>query len=159
MGQPVPVLFGIAGLVAGETWLLSQACDISIGRSRSCAVSLRLVAKYKSAPPESRDEDHDFNTVSRRHVKLVVGDGIATVEDLSSNGTLLNGQAITSPVTVDLRRGAAEIRLGTRETVRLELIDSEDPRLASLDAVTGDTPSGAVDAQGSALESNTLRPA
>ncbi len=157
MADPVPALFGTAGIVAGETWVLPRGQEISIGRSRSCAVSLRRASKYIAAAGESRDDDHDFNTVSRCHVKLTVAaDGSASIEDLSSNGTLLAGQALAGPATVDLRNGPVELRLGTRETLTLELLSPDDSRIAGKSPVSVD-PSPNTSAE-AGLESNTLRP-
>jgi len=41
----------------------------------------------------------DLNSVSRRHARIVVSDGRATLEDLGSkNGTFVQGRKVTSPV-------------------------------------------------------------
>lgn len=129
MSTLVPVLFGTAGLVTGEAFRLPEGVEVVIGRSRSCPVSFRRLAAYLRANAAVRDNDHDFNTVSRRHLRLTVHDGVASIEDLSTNGSFYNGEGISQPLTVDLRRGACSLRLGTRETVELALVDDTDPRL------------------------------
>ena len=49
-----------------------RGVDVVIGRSRSCDISLRRCAIYLKTPPAQRDNDHDFNTVSRRHCELMI---------------------------------------------------------------------------------------
>ncbi len=54
-------------------------------------------------------------SVSRRHARVVISDGKATLEDLGSkNGTFLRGQRITSPVVLangeEIRVGAVPLR-------------------------------------------------
>ncbi|HEX2162915.1 MAG TPA: FHA domain-containing protein, partial [Thermoanaerobaculia bacterium] len=71
--------------MAGETWFLTlgarrielPAGEHVVGRSRDCDVVVRDA------------------TVSRAHALVAVGRGRVTVQDLgSSNGTLVNGQAV-----------------------------------------------------------------
>jgi pSer/pThr/pTyr-binding forkhead associated (FHA) protein len=132
MPATVPVLIGTAGLVQGESFLLNRGVAVVIGRSRSCDISLRRSTGYLKAAPGARDDDHDFNTVSRRHVRIEVTDEGARVEDLSTNGTFCNGQQIAGPFTADLGKGVVQIRLGTRESFDLVLLPSDDPRLAGM---------------------------
>jgi DNA-binding winged helix-turn-helix (wHTH) protein len=71
---------------------LSEGPNV-VGRDRDCAVRI------------------DSPTVSRRHARIVVTSGAATVEDLGSkNGTSIDGQRITRPVA--LQEGN-EIRFGS----------------------------------------------
>jgi len=52
----------------------------------------------------------DATTVSRRHARIIVAAGVATVEDLgSTNGTSVNGAAITAPTGL---KDGDEIALG-----------------------------------------------
>jgi pSer/pThr/pTyr-binding forkhead associated (FHA) protein len=94
MADLVPVLIGTAGFVVGECYVLDEGADIVVGRSRTCDISLRKAAAYLSAPPQVRDEDHDFNTVSRRHLRLQVQAGTLKVHDLSTNGSFVNDEPI-----------------------------------------------------------------
>lgn len=129
MAEQVPVLIGVAGLVDGEVFPLADGVEVVIGRSRSCTVSLRRVVNYLNAPQATRDADHDFNTVSRRHLRVTVAATTASIEDLSTNGTQVNGQALEGPQQIDLASGGCVLRLGTREQFELRLIDRDDPRL------------------------------
>jgi pSer/pThr/pTyr-binding forkhead associated (FHA) protein len=129
MAEQVPVLIGVAGLVDGEVFPLADGVEVVIGRSRSCTVSLRRVVNYLNAPQATRDADHDFNTVSRRHLRVTVAATTASIEDLSTNGTQVNGQVLEGPQQIDLASGGCVLRLGTREQFELRLIDRDDPRL------------------------------
>jgi pSer/pThr/pTyr-binding forkhead associated (FHA) protein len=137
MTDVVPVLIGTAGMVEGECFVLGEGVEVTIGRSRSCDVSLRKTSAYLKTPSQVRDNDHDFNTVSRRHVRLQISAGQAAIQDLSSNGTYCNGEQLVQPRKVDLKAGACSIRLGTRETFDLALMPKDDPRVQGLQPVTG----------------------
>ncbi len=138
MAEQVPVLIGTAGMAEGEVYVLPEGIDVVIGRSRGCPISLRRTANYLRASPTVRDNDHDFNTVSRRHVRLFLAAGKADVEDLSSNGTFIAGEPLTGRTTVDLTQGACPLRLGTRERFDLVLLSRDDPRIAGKTPVSAE---------------------
>lgn len=137
MAVQVPMLIGTAGLVEGERFLLAQAADAVLGRSRSCDISLRRCSGYLKSPVATRDQDHDFNTVSRRHLRLQLVEGEVTFTDLSTNGSFLNNDQLRQPLTVELGSTAWIIRLGTRETFQLLLVDAGDERVKGLQAISG----------------------
>ncbi len=116
-----PQLIGCDGWVNGETFSLKDGEDVVIGRSRSCDISLRRIDGYTSRPPAERDNDYDFNTVSRRHLRLVVHGQSVEVEDLSSNGSFCDEERVVGVTTVDLGSGPVRLRLGTRETFLLKI--------------------------------------
>ena len=136
MADQVAVLLGTAGLVEGECFLLDQGVDLIIGRSRSCDISLRRTTAYLKTPPAARDGDHDFNTVSRRHVRIQISNAVAAIQDLSTNGTFYNGEPLKDHQKVDLTSGACTLRLGTRESFQLCLLDRSDPRVKDLQPVS-----------------------
>ncbi|MFP4057124.1 MAG: FHA domain-containing protein [Candidatus Brocadiia bacterium] len=116
-----PVLVGTGGFVRGEAYPLSAGSTVVIGRSRSCDISLRRCKAWLALEPEDRDEERDFRTVSRKHTRIRHrDDGTIEVEDLSSNGTFLNGERIRRAVISDLRERSYELLLGTREKFRLQ---------------------------------------
>lgn len=129
MADRVPVLLGTAGLVAGDSFVLEDGADVVIGRSRSCDISLRRATLYLKAPADSRDQDHDFNTVSRRHVRVQVHESVLRIQDLSSNGTFCNDEPVQQNREIDLARGSVTLRLGTREAFLLELLPKDDARV------------------------------
>ncbi|MBA3939336.1 MAG: FHA domain-containing protein [Planctomycetes bacterium] len=132
----VPVLVGTAGLVDGECFLLDKGIDVIIGRSRSCDISLRRTTAYLKTPALARDGDHDFNTVSRRHLRIQVTGTVAAINDLSTNGTFFNGEPMREPQRVDLSLGSCNLRLGTRECFQLALLPKDDPRVRDLQPVS-----------------------
>lgn len=136
MTDQVPVLLGTAGMVDSECFMLDRGIDIVVGRSRSCDISLRRTATYLKTPPAQRDSDHDFNTVSRRHLKITITGNTASIQDLSTNGTFFNGEPMREPQKVDLVAGPCTIRLGTRESFQLLLLPKDDPRLKNCQVVS-----------------------
>ncbi len=122
-GTKIPMLVGIEGLVKGTNYPLDNGNEIIVGRSRSCDISLRSLESYRSMAPEDRDNDHDFNTVSRSHIRIqVLKENLVRFEDISTNGTYCNDQLITEPVDVDLiQTPETVIRLGARESFKLVL--------------------------------------
>ncbi len=133
-----PVLIGCGGWVDGERYVLKSGEAVVIGRSRDCDISLRRIGAYIERSQADRDADYDFNTVSRRHLRLRVDGTMVELEDLSSNGSYCDHQAIEQSVRVDLGEREVTIRLGTRETFRLQLLPlpaqpsagSDDPPVA-----------------------------
>jgi pSer/pThr/pTyr-binding forkhead associated (FHA) protein len=136
MADLVPVLIGTAGLVEGECFLLDTGIDLIVGRSRSCDISLRRTTAYLKTPAAVRDGDHDFNTVSRRHLRVQVSGGNASLQDLSTNGTFFNGEPMREQQQVDLNAGSCTVRLGTRESFQLCLLPKDDPRLKDMQPVS-----------------------
>jgi DNA-binding winged helix-turn-helix (wHTH) protein len=73
-------------------WPLSEGTNV-IGRDHDCAVCI------------------DSGTVSRRHAKIVVRNGGATLEDLDSkNGTSVDGRSVKAPIALE---DGAEVRIGS----------------------------------------------
>ena len=136
MSELVPALIGSAGMADGEVYVLADGIEVVIGRSRSCPISLRRTANYLRASPTARDNDHDFNTVSRRHVRVLVTGTKVDLEDLSSNGTFVGSETLSGRMTVDLSEGPCSVRLGTRERFDLQLVAKDDPRLAGKEPVS-----------------------
>ena len=142
MTDQVPVLLGTAGMVDGECFMLDRGMDIVVGRSRSCDVSLRRTAAYLKTPPAQRDGDHDFNTVSRRHLKVIIHDNTVSIQDLSTNGTFFNGEPMREPQKVDLAVGPCTVRLGTRESFQLLMLGKDDPRVKNCQVINMATNKG-----------------
>ena len=116
-----PVLVGTAGFVDGEEYPVALGATVVIGRSRSCDISLQRCKTWLALDEEDRDAAEDFKTVSRKHARVSCYDmENIEVEDLSSNGTFVDGERIDRIVVTDLREQSHELLLGTRETFRLE---------------------------------------
>lgn len=112
------ILEGMAGWVRGERFILADGVT-TIGRSRSCDISMRRIPGYLNQPADERDKDHDFNTVSRTHVRLSVEGTAVRVEDLSTNGAFIDEEPIEDARSVEIADQPILLRLGTRETFRL----------------------------------------
>jgi pSer/pThr/pTyr-binding forkhead associated (FHA) protein len=97
---------------------------------------LRRTTTYLKTPPNQRDNDHDLNTVSRRHLRLTINDAQARIYDLSTNGSFCNGEPMREPVTIDLAQGPCSIRMGTRESIQIALVASTDERLKNAHQVS-----------------------
>lgn len=66
---------------------------------------------------EEADVRLDGSTVSRRHARVIVDGDTASIEDMESkNGTRVNGQVVSSPVTL---RNGAEILIGSVPVIYL----------------------------------------
>ncbi|MGH9315460.1 MAG: FHA domain-containing protein [Vicinamibacterales bacterium] len=73
-------------------WPLAEGSNI-VGRDRDCDVCI------------------DSSTVSRRHARIVVTNGQATIEDLDSkNGTSVDGRKVKNPVALE---EGAQVRVGS----------------------------------------------
>ena len=139
----IPALVGVEGLVKGSVFPIEDGNEIIVGRSRSCDVSLRKLESYKSMDPEDREKDHDFNTVSRSHIRVqVIKKNLVRCEDISTNGTYCNDELVTEPVDIDLNSNEETIiRLGARESFKLVLMDPEQTENSS----EGDAEDGVFD--------------
>jgi pSer/pThr/pTyr-binding forkhead associated (FHA) protein len=131
MVDQIPVLIGTAGFVVGECFVLPVGSDLVVGRSRSCDFSLRRATAYLNAPSQVRDDDHDFNTVSRRHIRVQVQDNLLRVHDLSTNGTFINDEPVSQSREINLDQGSYSLRLGTRESFRVTRLPADDPRVVA----------------------------
>ncbi|MFW6161136.1 MAG: FHA domain-containing protein [Planctomycetota bacterium] len=112
---------GAAGFVKGEEYPLPLGATVVIGRSRSCDISLQRCKTWLETDEQTRSTDQDFKTVSRKHARISCYDPEnVEVEDLSSNGTFVDGERVDRIVLSDLRERSHELLLGTREAFRLE---------------------------------------
>ena len=99
-----PMLVGTDGFVRGEEYRLEPGSTTIIGRSRNCDISLRRCKAWLELESDGRETDADFKTVSRKHIRISYYDhSNIEVEDLSSNGTYVDGKRIGRTVITDLR--------------------------------------------------------
>jgi len=120
MAESCPVLVGVDGFVAGEEIPLQYGKTIIVGRSRSCDISLRRCPRWRELPVEERETEADFKTVSRKHLRVTFYNANSIeLEDLSSNGTFVDGKRIERILISDLKEREHEILLGTKERFSL----------------------------------------
>ena len=116
-----PALVGTEGFVQGEEYPLALGSTVVVGRSRGCEISLQRCKAWLALDEDQRNAEQDFKTVSRKHARIVCrNEAEIEVEDLSSNGTFIDGERIERIVITDLREHTHELLLGTREKFRLE---------------------------------------
>lgn len=121
MSAQGPVLVGTKGVAEGEVFPLEYGKSLVIGRSRSCDVSLRNCKRWLEAEATDSPPEEGSKTVSRRHLKISFYDANSIeLEDLSSNGTFVDGKRIDRLVITDVKETPHEITLGGGEAFRLE---------------------------------------
>lgn len=125
-----PVLIGVSGHVAGEVFLLRPGESITVGRSRSCTISLRQLKSWIQLSEEDREKDEDFLTVGSRHFRLTIHKSLsATVENLSRSGTRVDGKIVEREIHIpDLGDQTHTIEFGILEKFELLL---EAPRTSA----------------------------
>ncbi|MCC6465651.1 MAG: FHA domain-containing protein [Planctomycetes bacterium] len=142
MGEVLSIrLTGIAGYSSGREFTIEEGGEAVIGRSREASFRVGEEPepgedKEKSARPfkGSGGKDQHLLTVSGKHVKIEFeGSKCIWIEDLSKHGTFLNGNRIKGRDRIlDLGKAPLELRLGTNETFRMELVRTpakEPPRI------------------------------
>ena len=121
MSAQGPVLVGTKGVAEGEVFPLEYGKSLVIGRSRSCDVSLRNCKRWLDVEETGSPPEEGSKTVSRRHLKVSFYDpNSIELEDLSSNGTFVDGKRIDRLVITDVKETPHEITLGGGEAFRLE---------------------------------------
>lgn len=121
-------LTGIAGFCKGQEFVIEEGGEAIIGRSRDCA--LRIGEKDEPEPdPEkplkgSGGKNDHLHTVSRHHVTISFKNAKSIfIEDTSKHGTFINGNKVEGrDQLLGLRKAPMELRLGTNETFRMELV-------------------------------------
>lgn len=131
--EDLVLIRGVDGLVEGEVFPLRVGQSVLIGRSRGCEICLKRCKKYADLPEDVRHQDEEFLSVSRKHVRITftATDGVE-IEDLSTNGTFVDGERLNGKSLLsDLRDKGHDLRLGTREKLRIEWGNRENLALSS----------------------------
>jgi pSer/pThr/pTyr-binding forkhead associated (FHA) protein len=121
-------LTGIAGFTKGKEFVIEEGGEAIIGRSRTC--SFRIGEEDEPEPDPSKPmkgtggKDDHLHTVSRQHVRITFQSAKSLyIEDLSKHGTFLNGNKVDGrDQIIGLRKGPMELRLGTNETFKMEML-------------------------------------
>ena len=121
-------LTGIAGFSKGKEFTIEEGGEAVIGRSRDCSFRIGELDEPEPDPNKpfkgTGGKDDHLHTVSRHHVKLTFQNAKSIyIQDQSKHGTFLNGNRIDGrDQIIGLRKGPMELRLGTNETFRMELL-------------------------------------
>jgi pSer/pThr/pTyr-binding forkhead associated (FHA) protein len=112
------LLRGVEGIGAGETIKVNLGETVFAGRSRRCQYSLKKTPGYLLAEDGSRErirESLAFRCTSRRHCRITyLSPDVVEVENLSPNGTLVDGHRVDRVLLQDVRRTPHRVRLGPR---------------------------------------------
>lgn len=125
-------LTGIGGYSKGREFIVEEGGQAVMGRSRSCDFNLSE-HDDETEPPEEKPfkgtggKDEHLHTVSRQHVTIEFrGPKAIFITDTSKHGTFLNGNRVDGrDQIIGLRKAPVELRLGTNETFRMELMREE----------------------------------
>lgn len=117
-------LRGVGELADGQQLKLAVGETIVVGRSRHCDWSLRRTPMFLKSDRDARkaiEADTLYSSVSRKHVRIsYLAPDMLEIENLSGNGTLVDGRSVDKVVLTDIRRASHTIQLGP-EGVILEL--------------------------------------
>jgi len=122
---PILRVRGLKGFFEGEERMLRRGDEIVVGRSRGAGLSLRMAAKFLSRPDRHEVRSSDaYRSVSRQHVRIAYyRPDHVVVEDLSANGTYLDGERVEGKRAIDdLPRRPRILGLGSVERLRLEIV-------------------------------------
>jgi len=127
-------LKGIAGAVKGRDFTIAQGIETVIGRSHECDIVVKPNGNTDKPKGREATLEH-LKTVSRKHVTLRVDrPDRVFIKDISHHGTFVDGIRIEGEDTIlSLETAPVELRLGTNETFRMELVritDESSPRIS-----------------------------
>lgn len=133
-GEPAPehwvCLRGVGELAEGQQLKLAVGETIVVGRSRHCDWSLRRTPMFLKGDQGVRKAlraDTLYSSVSRKHVRIsYVAPDMLELENLSGNGTIVDGRSVDKLVLTDIRTTPHRIQLGP-EGVVLELTPGSLP--------------------------------
>lgn len=117
----------------GETVQVALGARALLGRSKACTWSLKRTLPYLQADEAARArlrEEPGFAAVSRRHCRIsYLAPDLLEVENLSRNGTWVDGLRVERLLVTDLRARSHTVQLG-REGPLLEVVAGTLPALA-----------------------------
>lgn len=109
-------LKGTGELGEGEFLKLALGESVVCGRSRYCDWSMKRTPGYLQHEDEERKEirrSTAWRSTSRRHCRLTyITPDMVDVENLSANGTLVDGHQVDRIVLTDCRRREHTIQMG-----------------------------------------------
>lgn len=114
------LLRGKEGIVEGESFCIYFGQSVVVGRSSSCHFSLKRCKKFIDSKGKDVLNDSNFRKISRRHFRIsYCHPSMVEIEDLSQNGTFVDGKRIDKIVITDLKEKHYEISFGEKEVILL----------------------------------------
>lgn len=116
-------IVGVRGFLSGEEQVVRVGEAVVVGRSRRADMSVRRSRRFLDRTDRTEVMQTDaFLSVSREHVRIrFLHPDLVEVEDLSANGTFLDGRRVDRVGLTDLRATPHVLSLGSMERIRLEL--------------------------------------
>lgn len=109
-------LRGTGPLASGENLKVSLGETVVCGRSRHCDWSIKRTPTYLKSQDGARDKitkSAAFRTTSRQHVRIAyLAPDMVDIENLSNNGTLVDGNLVDRIVLKDCATETHTIQLG-----------------------------------------------
>ena len=126
-GEPLVVIRGLRGFLAGERFVLRVGEAMVIGRSRKADLSTRNAERLRHRPDwQELIHKPPFNTVSRRHVRIhFLHPGLVEIKDISSNGTFLDGSRIDCVAVTDLDERGHVLAVGSQERFEITMLNAQ----------------------------------
>lgn len=88
-------LWGEKGLYEGEQVAVCLGEAVVVGRSRVCSFSVVRTAAGKKLGREALEKHASYRQISRKHFRVsLLSPDLVEVEDLSTNGTSVNGYRV-----------------------------------------------------------------
>lgn len=112
MPAMIPVLFCSQGLAEDEFFVLGDGATITIGRSRTCDVSIQRFRKYLAMSESEQVACDGASKISRMHMRVTIRGTMIIAENLSPAGSWCNGTHFTKTVEHDYSKSTIVLRLG-----------------------------------------------
>ena len=126
-GSIAAAVVGRSGLFKGEEVVVRVGQCIVVGRSRSCDLSLARAAECLRIGKEAMEQHKSYRKISRKHVRVcLVSSACIEIEDLSTNGTVVDGHRVDRiQLQGFLRRGEPiRVEFGDGELLTVEPVSS-----------------------------------
>lgn len=122
-GSFAALVRGASGLFRGESATLRIGQSVVLGRSRSCGLSVARSAECLRLGQEALERHPSYRRISRRHLRIsLVSRAVLEIEDLSTNGTVVDGYRVDKRWIEDFdgRTDGIVISFGEGETVEVK---------------------------------------
>jgi pSer/pThr/pTyr-binding forkhead associated (FHA) protein len=122
-------LRGIAGVFKGAEYEVRLGQQVTIGRSRLCEFSAARTPECERIGRDALESNRSYRKISRRHFRIAfLNSDMVEFEDLSTNGTFVNGAKIDRLIINDMRAHEKGIlvRFGETEEMKISLVKSSD---------------------------------
>ena len=111
-GSVTAELYGHSGLFLGEEARLHLGQSLVVGRSRLCEISAARARECLRMSKEALESHKSYRKISRKHFRVVLLNAeMLEVEDLSTNGTVVDGHRVDKVIVTDFSSKKREVRI------------------------------------------------